>query len=484
MSNASINNKVLSATKWSAISEFAAKLISPLSTIILARILSPDAFGILVTATMVISFAEIFTDAGFQKYIIQHAFRDDDSLSNAATVAFWSNIGLALLLWGGICLFSSSIATLVGCAGYGLVISVSSICLPLGAISSIQMAILKRKLNFKSLFYVRIVGIFIPLIVTIPLALLTHSYWSLIIGMIALNVCNAVFLTIHSDWHPKLWYSFQHLKDMLSFTMWTIIESVTIWLTGYIDIFIVGSVLSTHYMGVYRTSITFVGAILAIVTNSTTSVLFSALSSLQNNEVEFKRMFLNFQKIVAILILPMGVGIYLFRDFVTYIALGNQWNEASYLVGLWALTSTITIVYSHYCSEIFRSKGKPQLSAFAQTLHLLILIPTVIISVRNGFESLCLWRSIARFSMVAIVLGFVYPLVQITFLQMTRNVFHTLVATVTMWGIFVILPEQSNNWISIMEILICVVTYMIVIFLFKEERLIFRKLINKTIVNK
>lgn len=70
------NNQVKSATKWSALTEIASKLISPISTIVLARLLTPDAFGVLVTATMVISFAEIFTDAGFQKYLIQHNFDD------------------------------------------------------------------------------------------------------------------------------------------------------------------------------------------------------------------------------------------------------------------------------------------------------------------------------------------------------------------------------------------------------------------------
>lgn len=474
-----LNNKVINATKWSAVTEFAAKLISPLSTIILARILTPEAFGVLVTATMVISFAEIFTDAGFQKYIIQHSFDNDDSLNKASTVAFWSNLGLSILLWVIICIFSPQIATLVGNEGYGLVIAISSVCLPLGAISSIQMAILKRKFNFKSLFYVRIIGIFIPLVVTIPLALLTHSYWSLIIGMIALNASNAILLTVKSSWRPKIWYDFHLLKDMFSFTIWTMVESITIWLTGYIDIFIVGTVLSTYYMGLYRTGITLVGSILAIITNTTTPVLFSALSSLQNDEEKFKKMFLDFQKIVAMLILPMGVGIYLFRDFVTDIALGNQWKDASFLIGIWALTSTITIIYSHYSSEIFRSKGKPQLSALAQTLHLLFLIPIVLISVKYGFESLCLWRSLARFTMVVIVLILVKPLVHITFFQMTRNILHTLIATIGMWIVYHFLPVQSTVWMSLFNILICALVYILTLLCFKEERYIFLKLIKK-----
>ena len=67
-----LNNQVVNATKWSSLTELAAKLVAPISTMVLARLLTPDAFGVLVTATMIISFAEIFTDAGFQKYLIQH----------------------------------------------------------------------------------------------------------------------------------------------------------------------------------------------------------------------------------------------------------------------------------------------------------------------------------------------------------------------------------------------------------------------------
>lgn len=66
---------------------------------VLARLLTPDAFGILVTATMVISFVEIFTDAGFQKYLIQHNFDSDKDLFQSSTVAFWSNLVLSLAIW-------------------------------------------------------------------------------------------------------------------------------------------------------------------------------------------------------------------------------------------------------------------------------------------------------------------------------------------------------------------------------------------------
>ena len=94
-----LNNKILKATKWSTITEITAKLIAPFSTMVLARLLAPDAFGVVATLTMIITFAEIFTDAGFQRYLIQFEFNDDEDKYNTANVAFWSNLVMSLTIW-------------------------------------------------------------------------------------------------------------------------------------------------------------------------------------------------------------------------------------------------------------------------------------------------------------------------------------------------------------------------------------------------
>ena len=175
-----INDRVVSATKWSVVTEIAAKLVSPITTMVLARLLTPSDFGVLVTATMVISFSEIFTDAGFQKYLIQRKFDSYKELNDATTVAFWSNFTMSVAIWLTILLFSSQIADFVGNPGKGNVIAISCICIPIAAFSSIQMALFKRKFDFKTLFFVRITGVLIPVAVTIPLAFYTWCYWALI----------------------------------------------------------------------------------------------------------------------------------------------------------------------------------------------------------------------------------------------------------------------------------------------------------------
>lgn len=461
---------VANAAKWSTMTELASKLIVPISTIVLARLLTPEDFGILVTATMVISFAEIFTDAGFHKYLIQHQFKTDEAKLKASTVAFWCNFFISLIVWGGLCLFSKQIATLVGCSGKESVIIISCVCIPIASFSSIQTALLKKALNFKVLFFVRMIGIFIPLFITIPVAYCTRSYWSLIVGMICLNAATAIILTVESPWKPKFFFKWSILKEMFSFSIWSMFESVSIWFTGYIDIFIVGSVLNQHFLGVYRTSMTTVAQITTLVTSATTPVLYSSLSHLQNDEKAFESLFFRFQKLVGILVIPLGFGIYMFRSLIVNLLLGEQWNEAVYFIGLWGLTSSITIVLAHYSSEVYRSKGKPKLSVFVQILHIAALLPVVLYFVHDDFDVLCTARSLVRLELIGVNLIFMYFIMKFSPYKMILNIFPAFISSVVMLLIVNWLPESNNVVNDFAYVLVAIVTYFAVILLFPNER--------------
>ena len=285
---------------------------------------------------------------------------------------------MSMAFWGVIAIFSDPLAALVGSPGLGHVMIVACVTIPITAFSSIQMALYKRNLDFKTLFKVRIVGIIIPFFVTIPLAFLLRSYWALIFGTITQKVINAILLTIYSKWKPSFFYSFAKLREMLSFTIWSLIESVTIWLTHYVDVFIVGTMLSQYYLGLYKTSIVTVGHIIGLITATTTPILFSSLSRLQNDNDEFCKLFLGFQKRVGMLVIPLCVGIFCFSDFVTTILLGDQWMEASGFIGLWGLMGGFVCIFWHYNSVVFRAKGRPMLSALLQFLQILCLVPVIL----------------------------------------------------------------------------------------------------------
>ena len=430
MSN--LNNKVANATKWSAYAEIVSKLVSPITSMVLARVLTPEAFGVVTTLTMVIAFAEIFTDAGFQRYIIQHEFKDDEDKNKSINVAFWSNLIMSFLFWGIIAAFSEPLAALVGNPGLGIVLIVACMSIPLEAFSSIQIAVFRRLLDFKSLFYRRLFAVVIPLFITIPFAFWLRSYWALVFGTIAVNLSNAIILTVRSPWHPRFYYSIARLKDMLSFSVWSMVDAILIWATSYIEIFFIGCMLSAYYLGIYKTSMTTVTQFTSVITSTILPVIMPALSRIQHDHAAMCQMLLKIQKYLGMLLLPIGFGIFMFSQLITDILLGSQWQEAVPFIGIWGLMEVITVVFQRICSNIFPAIGKPRISVIVQILHLIVLIPAVYIAIGYGFSALFYTRAFVRIEGVIVSAIFAYIAIKLSIKSMMFNLIPEFFACIIM----------------------------------------------------
>lgn len=483
VANENLENKIVNATKWSSLTEIAVKLVSPVTNMILARVLAPEAFGVVATITMIVSFAEMFTDAGFQKYMVQSEFETEIEKNRFANVSFWTNLLISIGLWTLIFFFRENIASAIGNPGLGDVIALASVQLVITSFSSIQMALYRRNFNFKTLFFVRIVAVFIPLFVTLPLAFLGLGYWAIIVGNITTQLSNAIILTVKSEWKPRLYFNTKILRKMFSFSFWSLIEAISIWLTTWADTFIIGSLLTQYYLGIYKTSTSMVNALLSLITGATTPILFSSLSRLQKDEQEYNQLFLKFQRMVSIIVLPLGIGVYLYRELASSILLGSSWTEASDVIGIWAITGSIMIVFSNYFSELYRSKGKPKLSVLAQVLHLIVLVPACLISASYGFWALIYTRAFVRFQLIGVHFFILKFTLKFPIRKMFSSLAPILISSFLM-GIFGIALRSVGNGITwnIVSILFCIIFYFSVILIFPTLR---KELINlsKKIIN-
>lgn len=465
------NKTLKEATTWSAITEALTKLVLPLQNMILARLLVPEAFGVVAIVTMVTSFAEVFTYAGFQKYLIQSDYKDKQDQHKSANVAFWTNFAMSLIIVIFIFIFRNNLAELLGSPTSGLPIATGSIALLVISLSSIQMALFRREFNFKKLFIVRAFTIIVPLAVAIPLALLGFSYWSIIIATIAKHFVNAVLLTIFSDWQPKFYFSFKRLKEMFSFSSLTIVDGVLIWLTAWVDMFIIGRFFNEYYLGLYRTSISLVNSLMALVTATIVPVLYAALSRLKSDNKEFNNTFLKMQRIVGLILIPIGVGVFLFRDLATTVMLGNQWGEASIIIGIWALVSAARLVLISLNSEAFRAKGKPLIPALMQVIHLAVLIPVCLIFADRGFEQLVIARSVVRIQGLIIGLILMSFVIKVPVSKIIKNIVPIAVSTLIMGAAgYGLLLLGEAIWWQFVAIFICIIVYVASLMLFPQTR--------------
>ena len=433
--------EVTTAVKWSLLTEIVVKLISPITNMILARLLTPEAFGIIASLTMITTFADMFTDAGFQKYIIQHQFVSRGEQNQYVSVAFWSNLTISIILYFLIFINADKLATLTGIEGYGHVVKIFSIILIFTSFSSIQYAVYRKKFEYRKMGVIRIIEKFIPLAVTIPLTLYTRSFWALVIGNLTGEAITALLLMIWSEQKIKLYYSFKLLKKMFAFCGGSMLETISSWLVANVSVFIIGQYLGTYYLGLYKTSITTVNQIISIITASTMNILFATLSQEQNDNKAFLNTVATFQKFIGLFTIPLGIGIFVFRDFITLILLGSQWKEAAILVGLWGFVMCESIIFSDIGSFTIISKGKP-IYVFVSNMIQAVLLVVVLYTIRDeNFVVLVICSFLVRWQITFTHYSFATRVAGLKLRYLPKELGVYLVAGLVMGGIGIVLQN-------------------------------------------
>ena len=468
----SLKSKVANASKWSIVTELAAKLITPVLNMILARLLEPEAFGVLTTVTMVIAFAEVFVESGFSKYLIQHNFESPVQERQYMSVAFWINISLSIILWGLIALFNDQLASLVGNPGMGHLLVVSGVSIPLYSIVGIECCKLKKDLNFKKLFSVRITSALVPLFVTVPLALLKFDYWALIIGNIAGIAVQAVLLMFIGNFKPQFFFSKAAFSEMFSFGIWTLLNGLAVWVTNWIDSLLIGRYMNDYYLGLYKNSTGMITSLFGMVTAAIVPVLFSSLSKMQNDDDAFSEMYQNTVKNITMFVLPMGVGVCIFSDLATYVLFGSKWVEATSIVAISAITTALRTVFISINGDVYRAKGHFKTPFILQLLDISITIPACYFALMDGFWTFVYVRAISRLLFIVPEQCIIWKQCSINPKITFKKLVPVLTSTLIMGMIAFALHKLCNSLITqVISIILCVIIYFASLCIYRTERI-------------
>ncbi len=194
-----LREKVASGIAWSVIDKWGNQTLSLLVFILLARLLGPEAFGLVAMASVFTAFVSIFLDQGMREAVVQRPDLDGDHLSTA----FWTNILIGTLMTGCGVVFSGVIAAIFKEPKLQPVVAVLSVSFLLAAVSGVQQALLLRKMDFKRLAAISMGSRVIGGTIGVGSALAGFDVWSLVYQQISAGVSSAILLWILSDWRPK-----------------------------------------------------------------------------------------------------------------------------------------------------------------------------------------------------------------------------------------------------------------------------------------
>lgn len=460
-----MKNKINIAMKWSLFTEMIVKIISPITNMILARLLVPSDFGIVASLMIITSFSEMISDAGFQKFLIQYQFKDDNELLDYASVAFWTNFILSIIIYILIFLFSTELSNMVGLTNHSNTIRIYSLIILLIPLSSINYTLFKKKYEYKSLGLIRIIFKLMPLIITIPLSYLGFSYWSLVIGNLLGELANSLFSFYISKYKIKKYFSFICLKNMYKFCLTATLESISSWLISNISILIVGYYFGTYLLGIYKVSITTVNQIISIITAATMSIIFTQLSDFQKDNNLFNDTILYYQRKIGFFTIPMGVLIFLYRKTIVLILLGNNWLEASNLIGLWGFILCESVIFADIGVAATISKGKPLYIFYSNIIQVLILAIFFILNKNIDFDSLILYICIIRLQLTVTHFLSTKKVSNISLKLVFFNVLPYIVSTTIVYLIYIVFNNYFVNFYLIKYIILLPLGFMYILML-------------------
>ncbi|HTE29855.1 MAG TPA: lipopolysaccharide biosynthesis protein [Chryseolinea sp.] len=386
------------ALKWSAAGEIASKAIQPVIFIFLARLLTPDDYGIMAAALMVISFTQVFWDAGMGKALIQ---RQTDEI-DAANAAFWINLTLGLVL-SVLLFFTASILAerLFHDNRITPVLQAMTLQIILGSLSSIPTSLLQKQMKFNSLFWVRLLSIGVPGIFSIPLAYFGMSYWALVVGTLVGQLMQVILLYGVVDWRPALTFNKAIAKELGKFAFWVGATGLLVWFFLWADSFIIGAYLGTHELGLFRTGNMFVIMIYdGVLFGPLLPVLYSYISKFYSDTEKVKSSAIKIIRIIAIVGIPSCIILFSLADPVSNIIFGEKWTGVAFVIGMMALMRGYGWLVA-VNSEIYRAVGKPQVETAVLGISFLFFLPVYLISVTKGFETFIIARlALGLFSLI------------------------------------------------------------------------------------
>lgn len=379
--NEQVTEKAVGSIKWSALIEAVSRTAIPITILILAHFLSPEDFGIVAIVMIIISFSQMFWDAGLSKTLIQVK----EALGEAANVVFWTNFFLGVVSYCLLFIFSPWIAAFFNSPDSVNVLRVLGIQIIIASLSSVQQSLFTRNLDFRVLFLIRITTAFIPALVSIPLALLNYGVWALVCGSLAGQLGNLILLWIKSTWRPNWKFKKEILKPIYIFGLWVTGESLASWFLLWGDNLVVGKFLGVYDLGVYRTGWMFVITIFGLTLNPFLPLLYPTFSNIRDNREFLINTFHNVNRLVLALALPIGVCLLFTGSEVSELFFGTQWKGLGFVISVIGLQQGMAWLVS-INTEVYRAIGRPDINTKLLFFSACFFLPAYIISIQFGMN--------------------------------------------------------------------------------------------------
>lgn len=321
MYNENTKLKVLSSLFWKLMERGGTQGVGFIVSILLARLLLPEEYGLIALVSIFVSLAGVFVQSGFNTALIQKKDADEVDFSSV----FYLSLFVAGILYIVLFFTAPFIADFYRELQLIPVIRVLSITLFLGAFNSIQNAYVSKNMMFKKLFFSSLGAILVSGTVGVIAAYMGYGVWALVMQQLVNQFMVTIILWFKVRWRPQLIFSLKRVKVLFSYG-WKLLASALL-NTLYMDIrtLIIGRIYSPSTLGFYNRGEQFPKLIVTNIDGSIQSVMLPTLSAHQDDRVRVKDMVRRSIVTSSFIMLPMMVGLAVVAEPLVKILLTDKW---------------------------------------------------------------------------------------------------------------------------------------------------------------
>lgn len=326
----SVGKKLIKGAAWNALSEFGSQGINLVVFIILARLLVPKDFGLVLMATVFITFLGYFTDFGLMSALIQAKEVDDGDFNTV----FWSTILLSGVVYVTSFLCAPFIAVFYNESRLILIIRILFINFLFAALAYIPEVTETRKLHYDKIAMADLMGMVISGIVGISFAVMKFNVWSLVAQQITKTFVRSTVLIFYTNWRPKAYFSVIKFRSLIKSGTNFVLKDFVYYCSNNMDSILIGKFLGPTALGIYSLSLR-----IASYANAKIALIFGKMLmpafGLFRNEIErVKKNFVRVSVGGGIILVPFLVGLFFGARPIVEILFGEHWLEAIPIVSI------------------------------------------------------------------------------------------------------------------------------------------------------
>lgn len=422
----SIGRHMVRGGVWMVGMRWATRLIGLVSTMILARLLVPEDFGIVAMAMIVVGFLEVFSYLATDLALIQN----QDATREHYDAAWTVNILQALLLTAALFLLAEPAAAYFRDDRLVAVIRWLSLRALLQGFQNIGVVAFRKELDFAKEFRFWIYRRLIQFFITVGLALMLRSYWALVAGIVVGQAIGIALSYAMHPYRPRL--CFRRMGELWNFSQWMLIFHVGRFLGLKTDQFVIGRLTGATSMGSY-----FVASEVATMPTHELAIplgrgLFPAFAKLTRDPPELAKRFLFVLAALAIVFFSLGFGLAAVSEDAVAVILGDQWSDAAPLMEWLAIFGAFG-GFAFGTQPLFIAVGKQRLFALLTWLNLVLLVPSMVLAAMSGsLVTIAMVRAFVAIAYAPVLFYYVTRITSVTGRQIVGTLWRPLIAALVM----------------------------------------------------